>query len=547
MLSSLRKKITVNFIIVAFMCIFLLSGISIYEIKNSVLSQMKDDGIAMATITTNDIGKTGISDVGTIQELLGSIKSTSGKYVDYIYVTDKNLKIIAHNDILNSGKKITDSRFKNVIEKSQNVAFVDKSKDGQDIYSVSVPVLDGSTVSGMLTIGLSLKNMNALIKNTMIFEIVASLILLIICIPFGLIKSGQIANPLNKIMKKLEEVSKGNFNTEFQVKGNDEIGKLSSVLNDTMSATRDIIKNIKDASKNIDQVSSGLLANQQATATSSMEVAESLSKVTEEVMEQTENVDEVHNMIKDLSSNLDLVGTKLTNVAESSFKIKDTADNGSLKLEELILSIDDIRKSFVSVSEKIENLALNVGKINEITGAINSVATQTNLLALNAAIEAARAGESGKGFSVVAEEIRKLAEEVITSSKGISALVSKVTEATKDVSSTSKGVEDKMENQVNSVNATVASFKNILDEVNVSLPYVDEANMVVNDSLDNKDKISDKISHVANVSQKVSAFAQQISASVEEQVATSESLSTAVEELSQMSGNLAKSVEKYIV
>lgn len=547
MLSSLRKKITVNFIIVAFMCIFLLSGISIYEIKNSVLSQMKDDGIAMATITTNDISKTGISDVGTIQELLGSIKSTSGKYVDYIYVTDKNLKIIAHNDILNSGKKITDSRFKNVIEKSQNVAFVDKSKDGQDIYSVSVPVLDGSTVSGMLTIGLSLKNMNALIKNTMIFEIVASLILLIICIPFGLIKSGQIANPLNKIMKKLEEVSKGNFNTEFQVKGNDEIGKLSSVLNDTMSATRDIIKNIKDASKNIDQVSSGLLANQQATATSSMEVAESLSKVTEEVMEQTENVDEVHNMIKDLSSNLDLVGTKLTNVAESSFKIKDTADNGSLKLEELILSIDDIRKSFVSVSEKIENLALNVGKINEITGAINSVATQTNLLALNAAIEAARAGESGKGFSVVAEEIRKLAEEVITSSKGISALVSKVTEATKDVSSTSKGVEDKMENQVNSVNATVASFKNILDEVNVSLPYVDEANMVVNDSLDNKDKISDKISHVANVSQKVSAFAQQISASVEEQVATSESLSTAVEELSQMSGNLAKSVEKYIV
>lgn len=546
-LNSVRKKITVSLIAVTFVCILLLSGISIYEIRNSVLSQMKDDGSTIATITTNDISKYGVSNTGDIQELVEGIQKTSKNRIQYIYVTDDKMTIIAHNDILSANKKVTDPRLKDVISKSQNAAFEDVTKDGKHIYSVSAPILDGSSTVGMLTIGLSLSNMDSLVEKTMIYEVIAAIILLLLCIPFGMFISGKIANPLRKMMKSLDEVSNGNFNVNFECKGNDEIGKLGQTLNKTIEVTKGIIKDIKTASKNIDDLSTGLYANQQSTASSSMEVSESINLIAGEVMEQSENVDEVHEMINRLSTSLDVINNKLANVSDSSLNIKNTADGGSTKLEELISSIEDIRKAFVSVSKKIEALALDVGKINEITEAINNVASQTNLLALNAAIEAARAGESGRGFSVVADEIGKLAEEVIQSSKGISSLVSNITEATKDVSKTSKGVENKMENQVDVINATVASFKGILEEVDATLPYVDEANDTINKSLDEKQNLSDKISHVASVAQSISASAQQISASVEEQVATSESLSTKVEELSQMSGNLSKSVEEYVV
>jgi len=118
------------------------------------------------------------------------------------------------------------------------------------------------------------------------------------------------------------------------------------------------------------------------------------------------------------------------------------------------------------------SLLLNgsVEKITAITEVINDVAGQTNLLALNASIEAARAGESGKGFAVVADEIRKLAEQVSSSSNGIMELVSTVTKDTKEVSSTADLVTNKIEEQVVTVDSTVASFKDILNEVERIVP-----------------------------------------------------------------------------
>ncbi|MBU5675276.1 hypothetical protein KQI88_02455 [Alkaliphilus sp. MSJ-5] len=118
-------------------------------------------------------------------------------------------------------------------------------------------------------------------------------------------------------------------------------------------------------------------------------------------------------LLEEFGNTMDTINTNMGKVSGANQKIKQSADIGSLKIEELVQSVSDIRHAFKYVIDKLATLNSSVEKITEITEVINNVAGQTNLLALNAAIEAARAGESGKGFAVVAEEIHILAEQVV--------------------------------------------------------------------------------------------------------------------------------------
>ena len=124
--------------------------------------------------------------------------------------------------------------------------------------------------------------------------------------------------------------------------------------------------------------------------------------------------------MRDFSKSIALASKK---TSEKSITVKELAEDGFSKVKEVISNIEAIRDSSKDVSGLINKLGHSSHKIGEIVGLITSISSQTNLLALNAAIEAARAGEAGRGFSVVAEEIRKLADESNESAKSIVAMV----------------------------------------------------------------------------------------------------------------------------
>ena len=152
-------------------------------------------------------------------------------------------------------------------------------------------------------------------------------------------------------------------------------------------------------------------------------MSQAIDGVFKGMADQTTNISEIVVVIDRFGQRLDDIQNKVKMISESGGEIKQSADNGAVKLEELVESIHDVKNSFEHTEEGIRFLNINVGKIGEITNVINNVAEQTNLLALNAAIEAARAGEAGRGFAVVAEEIRKLSKQVLESSMNINELI----------------------------------------------------------------------------------------------------------------------------
>jgi Methyl-accepting chemotaxis protein len=232
-------------------------------------------------------------------------------------------------------------------------------------------------------------------------------------------------------------------------------------------------------------------------------------------------------------------------VDSNSREISLMAKESSSEMGELNQSVTKVSNSFKTFNGKIIGLGKDINEINEITNIINSIADQTNLLALNAAIEAARAGEAGRGFSVVADEIRKLAEQSKVSSENISRLINEISQNTDVIVHDSVDMDDELVNQVKIINSSIISFKKIIEAVNEVIPKIETVKNSAEDIDKDKTTILVRVDGVSSVSLEVSASSEEISASSEEMSASTEEVAAASQVLNNMTKEMLEEVNKF--
>ncbi|EKQ51828.1 MULTISPECIES: HAMP domain-containing methyl-accepting chemotaxis protein [unclassified Clostridium] len=543
MFNSIRKRLIFNFVLIAAIIILICISFFSYQMVSGIQNQMKADGMTLVNNIRVNIENAGVRNTDKIQGIIDQTYKYSDGELCYIGVISRDKTLLAGTSKESIGEKIESAGLDAVFK--GNIGTYMYEWKGTPAYNVTVPIKDGDTIGYALSIGISVDNMQKSIRNTIIQSIIYAIVLLLLAAVAGVCIGKRIARPIEIIKDVIEKAGDGDFTAEYTITGKDEIGKLAAASSKTRKGMKELVRKIKVVSESLSNLSKNIEIGGSTVASSSEEIAASVTSVSQEGIKQTEALEEAVSLLGSFSEDLDNVDDKLALLADGGKIIKEDTNRGVETINKLANTIDEMLNSFSVSRSKVENLDKTISQINSIVDVINGVAKQTNLLALNASIEAARAGDAGKGFSVVAEEIRKLAEEVLNSSKSITQLINTVMKETHDVSNTTELVTKIVEESKNDINSVTTSFKGVISKVNNIPSDINKVHVVLHETMKGRDKILDTVENIASKSQEISALSQEVTASTEEQAAITNELFITAKKLVNISSVLEKDVSNF--
>lgn len=339
--------------------------------------------------------------------------------------------------------------------------------------------------------------------NKIIIILVMSIIILTgLAIIIAVKASSNLTKPLTKIKELAQRLAKYDFSEDIHIISNNEFGQTAEALNEAQNNVKQLIKNISGQTMELTASTEELSAVTQEVTNRILDINKATKEIVDNMNESSESAKQVNQSMKEVNLSINELSTKSTDGSGISISFK----NKSLQLKNYTNeALTNTQNVYEEKEEKIINAIKEgtvVQEVSKMVEAISEIAEETNLLALNAAIEAARAGEHGKGFAVVSEEVRKLAEQSSTSATSIQGTVVKVQDAFKKLSENSNEV-------LNFINTKVTEQFNEFME---SGQYY----------YDNAEEISKISEDIAAMSEQLTASIQEINAMVDAMASNSE-------------------------
>lgn len=482
--------------------------------KQTILSKLSsNETIKYAIFTNADY----IIDASTNEELLGMNLSD-----------DKNTINAIKNDKISYTKNYSNEYYQNVID-------------------LVIPVKYNNDIVGVMNIGISKDKYTNSVHNLFVSALLVGFFSIVIGSLLILITINKFIKPIFDLSEIAKEISLGNLSKHIKKTSDDEIGVLQESFNYMIVNLRNMIIDIRNISKHILNDSTEISNSTNEVSFVSEQIANSIQDIAQGSSNQLQLTLNMGNNINDVTKDIHLINNKINHLSKESNLTSDIIIENKNKINNMTNQMNIIDNKVSNSAKSIMKLNNTFNEIAQIVDIINNIASQTNLLALNASIESARAGEAGKGFSVVAQEIRKLAEDTVKSADNIKELVSTTHNQTKiTLENINAGNE---ETKIGSKNLTevLSSLESLFDKFDNIKNTMTDVNTDIVTIKEKSDFVKDNISKIEDITEIAASNSQEASASTQEQSASLDTINQTLANLKNIIEELNKNIDKFIV
>ena len=552
MLRLIRSSIRIKLGLVVFLALMIsmigISSIHYYTNHNTSLKQIRVDGISMTKMFAESVLQVAASSgsLSDLQALVDKFGSFEG--ISYATLIDSEVIGICesnHEDIGNSYAD-DENTVKAVKERVQVDGFY--TEDGKLSLDVMVPLninVEGKDIA-VANIGIDLTMLeDSLAKSKITTSLITLLFVMLFSIILSLLFEFILVKPLKAGVKISKSIAAGDLTIHEKVNKSDEIGVLLKSILSAKDNLRGMIAHIQSSSTSVASASEQLNHSMEEVNSGIESVSIGIDRMTQAFGKNADTVNEASFGAAAIADGTEKAAEAADNAAQYTEAVKISAVNGKQSVEEIVHIIQDISDSSKNVHRVISELEHTTQKISEIVSVIAQISDQTNLLALNAAIEAARAGEAGRGFAVVADEVRKLAEQSRGSLAGIIELTKDITAKTENVVSVVSETEQMVSQGVSKADTTRNSINEIIESIESVTLRVNVISSIIGDQAAAMKEMSSSMGDINKATSKSSETAQEISASIEEQVSSFQEIGATAEELQSMAEDLKNVAIKF--
>ncbi|MBP3722283.1 MAG: cache domain-containing protein [Selenomonadaceae bacterium] len=409
------------------------------------------------------------------------------------------------------------------------------------------PIKDSSgKVVGMLFMGVPKGEVEELQTSFLSSTIISTIILVIVFGVIVMIALKSALKPLVDVEETLKSMASGDFSTPpLEVNGTDEIATMADSANHLQKSISGILHDIIDSAQQLAAASEQLTASSQSTSESINQVATNISNIEGQTESQSTTLDSINQTSSDLKNDMTELHQSSANMQKAAEQSREGAKEGHAAVANSMAAMEKMAAQMTASSKVVETLGDRSKEIGNIVEAISGIAEQTNLLALNAAIEAARAGEAGRGFAVVADEVRKLAEQSGTAAQNISSIITGIQDdTTRAMQAMNKGNEE-VQAGTKIVEKTGEVFSKMEQHIDTLYEQIQQSLKRMATAEKETSKITDSIQEVSGFSREMSGNAQSVSAATEEQTAMVNDITDASESLANLAQKLQNEVMQF--
>ncbi|RCX19048.1 methyl-accepting chemotaxis protein [Fontibacillus phaseoli] len=356
----------------------------------------------------------------------------------------------------------------------------------------------------------------------------------------------SVTRPIEQLNRSAKRVGEGYLNEEVITTRSDEIGQLAQSYNEMVGSIRVMVQDISEISSQLAASSEELTAGTEQNARTVEHVVGLVQETSAGAEIQASVSAESAKTMEEMSTGIRKIAEASGTIVESSQQTEHDVRFGSEKVVLVGRQMEEIRRSTQESAELMHQMNDLSAQVSGMSSAISDIAVQTNLLALNAAIEAARAGEEGRGFSVVAGEVRKLAEQSRTTAEGIQQSIARMVEMTGKVHEVmNREVTESVERGISVTEEAQSAFREIESSTKRIAEQIHEVSAITEQMSASADEIADSVAQIAKTSSHSLDSFQSVTAATQEQLASMEEISSASDGLARMAAEMHGKIDHF--